>query len=93
MPLNRRIPKRGFTNIFKKTYTPVNLRHLDNIKKKDITLKDLVDARLIKKEAEEVKILGHGDITEAKTVHAHKFSASAKEKIEKAGGKAVLIGS
>ncbi|MBU1185291.1 MAG: 50S ribosomal protein L15 [Acidobacteria bacterium] len=93
MPLNRRLPKRGFTNIFKKVYTTVNLHHLEKIKKNNVTLKEMVVAGLIKKEKEEVKILGRGDLSSAKTIHAHKFSASAKEKIEKAGGKAVLIGS
>jgi len=93
MPLNRRLPKRGFTNIFRKEYVPVNLDRLENIKKADIKLADLVKAGIIKKETESVKILGRGKIASAKTVHAHKFSESAQKKIEKAGGKTVLIGS
>ena len=93
MPLVRRVPKRGFTNIFKKEYSVVNLDGLDRIKKAEIKVKDLVAAGLIKKESEEVKILGRGKISDAKTVHAHKFSESAQKKIEKAGGKAILIGS
>jgi large subunit ribosomal protein L15 len=93
MPLNRRLPKRGFTNIFRKEYSPVNLDRLENIKKAEINLKDLVKAGIIKKETEPVKILGRGKLSSAKTVHAHKFSESAQKKIEKAGGKAVLIGS
>jgi len=93
MPLNRRLPKRGFTNIFRKEYVPVNLDRLENIKKADIKLADLVKAGIIKKETESVKILGRGKIASAKTIHAHKFSESAQKKIEKAGGKTVLIGS
>jgi len=93
MPLNRRLPKRGFTNIFRKEYSPVNLDRLENIKKAEINLKDLVKAGIIKKETEPVKILGRGKLSSAKTIHAHKFSESAQKKIEKAGGKTVLIGS
>jgi large subunit ribosomal protein L15 len=92
MPLNRRVPKRGFTNIFRIEYSEVNLDRLERIQKDTIELKDLVESRLIKKESERVKILGRGDIASAKTVHAHKFTRSAQKKIEDAGGKAVLIG-
>lgn len=92
MPLNRRVPKRGFTNIFRIEYSEVNLDRLERIQKGTIELKDLVESRLIKKESERVKILGRGDIASAKTVHAHKFTRSAQKKIEDAGGKAVLIG-
>ncbi len=93
MPLHRRLPKRGFTNIFKKEYCEVNLIRLERISKKEIKSKELVEAGLIKKETEQVKILGRGEISTPKTIHAHKFSRSAQKKIEKAGGKAVLIGS
>lgn len=93
MPLHRRLPKRGFTNIFKKEYCEVNLIRLERISKKVIKSKELVEAGLIKKETEQVKILGRGEISTPKTIHAHKFSRSAQKKIEKAGGKAVLIGS
>jgi large subunit ribosomal protein L15 len=92
MPLNRRVPKRGFTNIFRIEYSEINLDRLENIQKDTIELKDLVESRLIKKESERVKILGRGDIAAAKTVHAHKFTRSAQKKIEDAGGKTVLIG-
>jgi large subunit ribosomal protein L15 len=92
MPLNRRVPKRGFTNIFRIEYSEVNLDRLERIQKDTIELKDLVESRLIKKESERVKILGRGDIASAKTVHAHKFTRSAQKKIEDAGGKAALIG-
>ena len=93
MPLSRRLPKRGFTNIFRKEYSVVNLTRLEKVTKKEIKLKDLVEAGIIKKETERVKILGQGDISSAKTIHAHRFSAAALKKIEDAGGKAVLIGS
>ena len=93
MPLNRRIPKRGFTNIFRTEYSEINLDRLEKIEKDTIEPKDLVEFRLIKKESELVKILGRGDIASAKTIHAHKFTRSAQKKIEDAGGKAVLIGS
>lgn len=92
MPLHRRLPKRGFTNIFKKEYREVNLIRLERINKKEIKPKDLLEAGLIKKEREQVKILGRGEISSPITIHAHKFSRSAQEKIEKAGGKALLIG-
>jgi large subunit ribosomal protein L15 len=93
MPLHRRLPKRGFTNIFKKEYSAVNLDKLVKIRKQEIKLKDMKDAGIIKKESEMIKILGRGEIDSSKTIHAHKFSRSAMKKIEKAGGKAILIGS
>ena len=92
MPLNRRLPKRGFTNIFRKEYSEVNLDKIIKIKKKEIKLVDLVKHRIIKKESARVKILGRGDISSAKTIYAHKFTRSAQKKIEDAGGKAALIG-
>lgn len=93
MPLSRRVPKRGFTNIFKKEYNEVNLDHLERVKKDKILPKDLVEAGLLKKESNQIKILGRGELKSVKEVHAHKFTRSAQEKIEKAGGKAILIGS
>ncbi len=93
MPLHRRLPKRGFTNIFRKEYSEVNLDRLEKITKKVVKLKDLKEAGIIKKESERVKILGRGEISSSMTIHAHKFSRSALEKIEKAGGKVVVIGS
>lgn len=92
MPLHRRLPKRGFTNIFKKEYSEVNLDRLEKITKKVVKLKDLKEAGIIKKESERVKILGRGEISSSMTIHAHKFSRSALEKIEKAGGKVIVIG-
>ena len=92
MPLHRRIPKRGFTNIFRTEYAEVNLDRLDKIAKAEITPQDLADARLIPSAGARIKILGRGEVTSAKSVQAHKFSAAAQAKIEKAGGQAVLIG-
>ncbi|RMF58987.1 MAG: 50S ribosomal protein L15 [Calditrichaeota bacterium] len=88
MPLQRRLPKRGFTNIFKKEYQIVNLKQLERIKKAtEINPDVLFEAGLIDKRDAAVKILGDGDVGKALTVSAHAFSASAQEKIEKAGGK------
>ncbi|MCJ7564984.1 MAG: 50S ribosomal protein L15 [Candidatus Aminicenantes bacterium] len=93
MPLHRRLPKRGFHNIFRTEYAEVNLDRLAKVANKaEVTLKDMMEAGLIKKESERVKILGRGTIDSSLTIHAHKFSRSAEEKIEKAGGKAVVIG-
>ncbi|MFQ6039195.1 MAG: 50S ribosomal protein L15 [Candidatus Aminicenantales bacterium] len=93
MPLIRRVPKRGFTNIFRKEYKEVNLDRLEKIKKGTIKPKDLVGAGILKKESERVKILGRGKISSAKRIHAHRFTESARKKIEKAGGEAVVMGS
>ena len=92
MPLHRRLPKRGFTNIFRTEYTEINLVELVKLAGKEIGPKELRAAGLIKKEAERIKILGRGDISVSKKIQAHKFSRSAQEKIEKAGGQAVIIG-
>jgi large subunit ribosomal protein L15 len=92
MPLVRRIPKRGFTNIFRIDYTVINLDSLAKIAKKEVEIKDLVAAGLIKNGSERVKVLGRGELVSPKTIHAHKFSGSALKKIEDKGGKAVTIG-
>jgi large subunit ribosomal protein L15 len=86
MPLHRRMPKRGFTNIFRKEYSIVNLESLANLGETTITPDILRQAGVIKTKRP-VKILGDGELTTALTVHAHKFSKSAQEKITKAGGK------
>jgi large subunit ribosomal protein L15 len=86
MPLHRRMPKRGFTNIFRKEYSIVNLDQLVGLTETTITPDVLRKARLIKAKLP-VKILGEGEVKLALTVHAHKFSKSAQEKITKAGGK------
>ena len=92
MPLHRRIPKRGFTNVFRREYSLVNLDRLDKIPKAEIGLQDLVEAGLIKKGVGGVKVLGRGQLSSAKSITAHKFSQSAQKKIEEAGGKAILAG-
>ena len=93
MPLQRRVPKRGFTNIFKKKFDVVNLRDLDAKVKsaKDITPKELFEMGLIRKLDASVKILGTGEIKKALNISAHAFSQSAKAKIEKAGGKVTQL--
>lgn len=91
MPLQRRVPKRGFTNIFKKEYTAVNIDDLSLFAQDgDITPEMLKRAGLVKK-TNNIKILGNGELTAALTVHASRFSKAAKEKIEKAGGRAMVI--
>jgi len=93
MPIHRRLPKRGFTNIFRKSYQEVNLDRLDKIKKDEVLPADLAEARLISDASGPVKILGRGTLSSRKTVHAHKFSESARKQIEEKGGKIVIIGS
>ena len=93
MPLARRVPKHGFTNIFREEYAEINLDRLDRIAKAEIAPEDLVAAGLVsRKESGRVKVLGRGALTSAKSVSAHKFSESARKKIEEAGGKALVIG-
>lgn len=90
MPLHRRVPKRGFTNIFKTEYTVVNLDRLASLGEKTVTQEVLVNAGIAGKN-DLIKVLGDGELKGALTVHAHKFSKSAQEKITKAGGKAEVI--
>jgi len=91
MPLQRRLPKRGFFNPFRKEYAVVNLRDLAELSG-TITPESLVESGLLKKkDTKAVKVLGIGDLRSALTVRAHKFSKSASEKIEAAGGKAEVI--
>jgi large subunit ribosomal protein L15 len=92
MPLHRRLPKRGFTNIFRTEYVVLNLDRLADVAVKEISLDDYKKLGLVSKKNALIKILGSGELTSAKTIHAHKFSKSAVEKIEKAGGKAVVVG-
>jgi large subunit ribosomal protein L15 len=93
MPLVRRLPKRGFTNKFRRQYTVINLDQLATLEPPEITLKTLVEKGLIKSEAELVKILGRGELKTPKVIHGHRFSQAAKKKIESCGGQIVLIGS
>jgi large subunit ribosomal protein L15 len=92
MPLHRRLPKRGFTNIFRTEYTVLNLDRIAEMGEDELTYEKMVALNLVRKRNALVKVLGVGELTVAVTVHAHKFSKTAQEKIEKAGGKAVLIG-
>ena len=91
MPLQRRLPKRGFTNIFQKTFSIVNVSSLEKLEETEITPEVLIKEGLVRKIQDGVKILGNGELTKAVTVKAHAFSASAKEKIEKAKGTAEVI--
>lgn len=92
MPLARRLPKRGFTNIFKKQFAIVNVSDLNlllDVKEVDVEL--LKSKRVLKKIQGGLKVLGNGDLNIPLTVKAKKFTKTAIEKIEKAGGKAVVI--
>ena len=92
MPLARRLPKRGFHNIFGTTYAPVNVSALERFENgTEVTTELLLETGIISKALDGVKILGNGELTKNLTVKAAAFSASAKEKIEKAGGKAEVI--
>jgi large subunit ribosomal protein L15 len=91
MPLHRRLPKRGFTNIFRVEYEVVNLERLAGLGKSEITPELLRKAGVVSSKNTLVKVLGQGELSKAITVHAHKFSKSAQEKIEKAGGKIQVL--
>ena len=91
MPLKRRVPKRGFTNIFRKEWATVNLRDLNRLEAKhDVTPADMVAAGLVGR-GYRIKILAEGSLTRALSVHAHRFSESAAAKIQAAGGKAEVL--
>ena len=96
MPLHRRLPKRGFTNIFRVEYTVVGLDRLAELNaashETEFTLEKIAELGLHRRKNSLVKVLNNGEIKAAITVHAHKFSKTAKEAIEKAGGKAVIVG-
>jgi large subunit ribosomal protein L15 len=92
MPLHRRLPKRGFTNIFRTEYTIVNLERIAALGIAEIGLDDYLKLGLASRKKALIKVLGSGELGQAVTVHAHKFSKSAAEKIQKAGGKAVVVG-
>lgn len=92
MPLQRRLPKRGFTNIFRKHYAVVNLKDLAKLEPQEkITPDVLIQRGLVKRLGDGLKILGDGEVKSPLLVSAHVFSKSAREKIEKAGGKAEVI--
>jgi large subunit ribosomal protein L15 len=92
MPLHRRLPKRGFTNIFKKEFAIVNLRDLERLPGDTFDVDTLMKLGVIKKLGDGLKVLGTGEITRKIDVEAHVFSKAAAEKIGKAGGQAKVIG-
>jgi large subunit ribosomal protein L15 len=92
MPLYRRLPKRGFKNIFAKQYVSINVEQLERFDNgTEVTAELLKETGVISKTLDGVKVLGRGELTKNLTVKAAKFSASAAEKIEKAGGKAEVM--
>jgi large subunit ribosomal protein L15 len=90
MPLVRRVPKRGFNNIFRTEYTVMNVSRLAEFDG-EVSPETLAERGWVKK-GELIKVLGHGDLDKALTVKAHKFSASARAKIEQAGGSCEVLG-
>ena len=92
IPLMRRIPKRGFTNIFRTEYVAINVDRLEIFEDGQVvTPVELIEMGIIKNIRDGVKIMGNGELTKKLTVKANKFTATAKEKIEAAGGKAEVI--
>jgi large subunit ribosomal protein L15 len=95
MPLHRRLPKRGFTNIFKKHWIEISLEALDKSfsENDEVTPQLLHNRGLIKKAKHDIVVLGNGEVSKALKVSAHRFTKSARAKIEKAGGAVTVIGS
>ena len=93
MPLHRRLPKRGFTNIFRKEYAIVNVGRLEQLDGDSFDPGRLLELGVIKKLGTGLKVLGSGDLNRKIAVKAHVFSKSALEKIQKAGGSGEVIGS
>ena len=92
MPLHRRLPKRGFTNVFKKHYALVNLGDLEGFNAEEkITPELLIERRVVKRLQDGLKVLADGELKAPLTISAHLFSKAALEKIQKAGGKAQVI--
>ena len=92
MPLHRRVPKRGFTNVFRKEYAEVNLGRLEIFDAGTIVTPDVLKRRgMIKNMRDGIKVLAQGELTKALTVRAHKFSVKAQERITGLGGKAEVI--
>ena len=92
MPLYRRLPKRGFKNVLATRYSEINVSTLDKFEDgAEITPELLKESGLVKKLYDGVSVMGNGEITKKVTIHAHRFTKTAKEKIEKAGGKAIVI--
>ena len=93
MPLHRRLPKRGFNNIFRKEYAIINIGRLEQLEGEAFDPGRLLELGAIKKLGTGLKVLGAGELTRKITVKAHVFSKSALEKIQKAGGSGEVIGS
>ena len=92
MPLYRRLPKRGFTNIFAKQYVTINVSDLERFENgTEVTAELLKETGVVSKTLDGIKVLGRGELTKKLTVKVAKFTTSAAEKIEKAGGKAEVI--
>jgi large subunit ribosomal protein L15 len=92
MPMHRRLPKRGFTNIFHKEYAVINLDRLNELEGDTFDFDTLQQLGVVKKLKAGLKVLGTGELKRAITVTAHSFSGTAKEKIQAAGGRAVVVG-
>jgi large subunit ribosomal protein L15 len=92
MPLHRRLPKRGFKNIFRKVYAVVNVGLLEKLEGDTFNAARLMELGVIKKLGSGLKILGNGDLKRALKIEAHIFSKSAAEKIQAAGGSATIVG-
>ena len=92
MPLKRRLPKRGFCNIFKRRFTTINIRDLTRFEKGSVVdLQALTTSGLVKRPSAEIKVLGDGNIDYPLTLKVHSYSKAAKEKIEAAGGKVEIV--
>ncbi|MCP5050127.1 MAG: 50S ribosomal protein L15 [bacterium] len=91
MPLTRRVPKRGFTNIFKTEYNIINLDVIEKTGLDELKIEDFFEKKLAKNANGKIKILGNGSLTRKVHIHAHKFSKSALEKIKEVGGDATVI--
>jgi len=92
MPIQRRLPKRGFNNIFKKEYSVINVSDLNDFEANaTLDVAALIEAGLVKSVKDEVKLLGNGEISQPLTIKVHKASKTAKEKIEALGGKIEMI--
>lgn len=91
MPLHRRLPKRGFTNIFRKEYAIVNVGALEKLDGDTFTLESLMASGVVRKSNAGLKILGNGELTRKISVKAHVYSKSALDKIQKAGGTAEVV--
>lgn len=92
MPLHRRLPKRGFTNIFRKEFAIINVGRLEQLEGDSFDAARLIELGVIKKLGDGLKVLGSGELTRKITVKAHQFSKSALDKIQKAGGSGEVIG-